>query len=187
MLGRISTRDGAMFDHDKRRLRYRYALALGIVSALPPGPGACVTVASRADRAFVATVLQGGTFEIEAGRLASAKAAARDVRDLGDGERHDYERADARLRAIAGSAGISFGTRLHPRFRQRLRALAKLSGQRFDDAFVADMEAISTTDGAAFARETEFGTDRDLRAFAAGMVRVVRRHAAALRAIRRKG
>ena len=53
------------------------ALALGMVSGIPPQPGPCATtVASRADRAFVATVLQGGTFEVEAGKHAAAKAAA---------------------------------------------------------------------------------------------------------------
>ena len=57
---------------------------------LLPVTANAIATASETDRAFVAKVSQGGTYEVEASRYAETKAVAQDVKDLAVTEVHDH-------------------------------------------------------------------------------------------------
>ena len=138
---------------------------------------------SAADRSFIAKVSQGGMFEVEAGKVASQKAARQDITDIGFTEVHDHELVGAKLRSIAGASGVQLGTALNAAFQKRLDRLNSLSGKDFDNAFIQEMDAIHAADGAAFAAEAKSGHNPALRAFAAETVLIVDRHLGALHAL----
>src|SRR5580698_9209335 len=57
--------------------------------------------ASNTDKAFVSKVSQGGRYEVEASRLALAKANAQNVKDLANTEVHDHELVGKKLKDIS--------------------------------------------------------------------------------------
>ncbi len=138
---------------------------------------------SAGDRAFIAKVSQGGMFEVEASQVATRKARAQNVIDVGVTEVHDHQLVGTKLSSIAASLGISFPATLNPSFQRRLDRLNGLSGAAFDRAYIEEMDAIHAIDVLAFADEARSGQNGALKAFAAETVLIVRRHIGALHAV----
>ena len=138
------------------------------------------------DKSFVATVSQGGAFEVRAGELAAEKGSTQDIKDQGTTETHDHKLVGEKLNTIAAANGIQVDSKLSVDFQKEISALKKLSGFEFDQAYLKDMEAIHAADGAAFAKEAKAGTNPELRDFAAETHRIVERHVGELKAIRPK-
>lgn len=137
---------------------------------------------SRTDAAFVASVSQGGMFEVDSSKLAMQKADAQDVKDLATYEAHDHELVGDKLRAIAANKGITLATELNPHFTKAMARLQGLSGPAFDNAYIAEMDTVHAADGAAFDKEARLANDPDLKAFAAETSLIVKRHIGALHA-----
>lgn len=138
--------------------------------------------ASDGDKAFVAKVSQGGMFEVEAGKLASTKAAAQDVRDFAVAEVHDHMLVGQNLKTVSGAEGISFSATLNDEFAGKLQKLSALSGPAFDAAYMSQMAALHDADGAAFAKVAVTGNSDAMRAFGAQTHRIVQRHIGAIHA-----
>lgn len=138
---------------------------------------------SADDRSFVATVSQGGAFEVRAGEIATEKGTTQDIKDQGATESHDHKLVGEKLNSIASANGIQIDAKLSVDFQKEISALKKLSGFEFDQAYLKDMEAIHAADGAAFAKEAKAGTNPQLRDFAAETHRIVVRHVGELKAI----
>ena len=164
------------------------ALFVSLVSAVAatvmlPLVSSAADMVSSADRAFVAKVSQGGMFEVALGRLAQTQGSRQDIRDQGATEAHDHMLVGAKLKAVAGDAGITFPSTLNVMFSQKLASLRALSGRAFDAEYLQAMKDIHAKDGAAFAKEAGDGTDPKLRAFASETHRIVLRHIGELGAI----
>jgi putative membrane protein len=140
-------------------------------------------VVSVADRTFIATVSQGGMFEVKAGQLGAEQGYAQDIKDQGATETHDHQLVGDKLKSIASDAGVQFPDTLNAQFQKELDDLKALSGPAFDNAYLRDMETIHVKDGAAFAAEAKSGTNPKLKAFAAETHRIVERHIGELRAV----
>ncbi len=138
---------------------------------------------SMADKTFVATVSQGGMFEVVASQLAKKKAFTQNVKDQANTEVHDHQLVGAKLMRILAMNGVQVPTALNARFTAKVQALAMLSGSAFDNAYVAQMKTIHAGDGAAFAKEATVGTNPALRRFAAETVLIVKRHIGSLNAV----
>jgi putative membrane protein len=138
---------------------------------------------SADDKSFVATVGQGGAFEVRAGEIAAEKGSTQDIKDQGSTESHDHKLVGEKLNAIVSANGIQIDSKLSADFQKEISALKKLSGLEFDQAYLKDMEAIHAADGAAFAKEAKGGTNPALRDFAAETHRIVERHIGELKAI----
>jgi putative membrane protein len=161
-----------------------FAALGGIVAAmLIPHASPAADMASAADRTFVAMVSQGGMFEVALGKVAQTQGSTQDIRDQGTTEVHDHLLVGAKLKAVAGAAGITFPSTLNSMFSHKLAALGALSGHAFDAAYLQTMGDIHAKDGAAFAKEAGGGTDSKLRAFAAETHRIVLRHIGEVNAI----
>jgi putative membrane protein len=137
---------------------------------------------SADDKTFVATVSQGGAFEVKAGEMAAGKGTTQDIKDQGATESHDHKLVGEKLKSIASANDIQIDAKLSADFQKEISALRKLSGFEFDQAYLADMEAVHAADGAAFAKEAKSGTNPALRDFAAETHRIVERHIGELKA-----
>ena len=154
-----------------------------IIFALALAGSANAAVPAPVDKTFVDKVSQGGMFEVEASKVAERKAVAQDVKDQATTEVHDHELVGAKLKAVAGKAGLTFPAKLDADFTKRVDALKAASGPAFDAAYLAEMDTIHDADGAAFAAEATDGADAGLKAFAAETHLIVERHIGALHAV----
>ena len=135
--------------------------------------------ASEADKTFVGKVSQGGAYEVEASKVAGARAGAPDVKDLALAEIHDHEGVNARLKKIAAATGIPVAAVLNSEFQQRLAKLKSASPADFDAAYIADMQQIHDKDEKLFAQEATEGSD-NFKTFAHETDLIVKRHIGAL-------
>ena len=124
---------------------------------------------------------QGGLYEVELGQLAEQQGAAQDtrdqvIRDQGNTAAHDHMPVAQALEAAADSAGVPLPSELNAEVKARLAEISAFKGERFDRAYVADMQEIHAGDGAAFLKESKQGGDPALKSFAAATYDVVRRH-----------
>ena len=138
---------------------------------------------SAADRVFIATVSQGGMFEVQAGQLAADQGSSQDIKDSGATEAHDHKLVGDRLASIAADAGITFPETLNADVTKELADLKSKTGSAFDASYLQDMEAIHAKDGAAFAKEAANGSNPKLKVFAAETHRIVLRHIGELKAL----
>ena len=138
--------------------------------------GRAASDASDQDKSFVAMVSQGGMYEVELGKVAEKQGMAQDIKDQGNTELHDHELVGKALKAAASDAGIDFSSDMNAEFKARLDKISAYSGQKFDDAYVADMKKIHAADGAAFLKESKKGSDPALKSFAAETYNIVQRH-----------
>ena len=131
---------------------------------------------SEADKAFVAKVSQGGMYEVELAKVAETKATTQDLKDQANTESHDHQLVGGKLQTILEKNGMEFPKVLNAEFQARLDKMNALATDKFDAAYVEDMQKIHAADGAAFAKEAQEGTNADLKAFAAETHRIVERH-----------
>jgi len=157
-------------------------LLLALSSTLPL---LAQTSASDTDKAFVAKVSQGGSYEVEASQLAIHKAVAQDVKDLAFTEVHDHELVNKELKAISESEHVPIAPTLNADFQLKLAHLRSLSGGDFDEAYLLEMSTIHDKDEKLFAQEAIDGSG-PYKTFAAKTDRIVKRHIGALHAIEPK-
>jgi putative membrane protein len=149
--------------------------ALSAVSCISMGQ----TPAQSTDSIFVGKVSQGGMYEVEASKLAERRAQAPDVKDLAVTEVHDHDGVNARLKKLAGAAGISVAAELNPELQQRLAKLSAASAGDFDKSYIEDMKQIHDMDEKLFAQEAKDGTG-GFKLFAHQTDMIVKRHIGAL-------
>ena len=133
------------------------------------------------DRAFVGKVSQGGMYEVEASKLAMARATAPDVKDQATTEVHDHELVNQRLKQIATRAGIPVSGTLNAEFQERLAKLKVVPASDFDQAYITDMQQIHDKDEKLFAQEAQEGSEA-FKLFAHQTDLIVKRHIGALNA-----
>lgn len=114
--------------------------------------------ASDADRAFVAKVSQGGLYEVEAGKVASARGSAPVIKDFGVLESHDHEGVNAGLKRVASSTGVAITPGLNAEFSARLAKLKAVPQDQFDAFYLNDMKAIHNKDEGLFVQESQEGS-----------------------------
>ena len=163
-------------------LRIRGLTGLVAFAIVSPGVALAAMQPSAADRTFVATVSEGGLFEVSASRLATTKAAAADVRDFAVAEVHDHGLVGDKLKTISARLSVTMVPRLGAEFQARLDRLKARSGRAFDVTYMSEMAQVHGKDGAAFAAEASGGSAPELKAFAAETHVIVLRHLGAIHA-----
>ncbi len=157
-------------------------LLSGLLAGVTVQAAQAADAMSAADKRFVATVSQGGMFEVQAGTAAADQGSTQVIKDQGNTEAHDHKLVGDKLNAIASDAGMTLPDSLNASFQKQLDDLKALSGTRFDSTYLQEMEAVHAKDGAAFAAEAKNGTNPKLRAFAAETHKIVESHIGELRA-----
>jgi putative membrane protein len=153
-------------------------ISAAVVILTMPALSVSLAAPASADLTFVASVSQGGRYEVEASKLAEKRATAADVKDIASTEVHDHEMVNAKLKQLAQAAGIPIASELNSMFKERLATLAA-SGSGFDAAYIEDMKQIHDKDEKLFAKEAMEGSS-DLKTFAHETDLIVKRHIGAL-------
>lgn len=148
-----------------------------------PAPAAPQTTPQQAvvrldDFEFVAKATAGNRYEIEAARIAVAKATGPKVKDLAGMLVKDHGEILEDLAKAAREAGVSLPAEAKPDAdkRARLDALAAKSGAGFDALFVADMKKAHDDSLALLTVYMQVGKNPKLQAWAAKWLPTVQRH-----------
>jgi putative membrane protein len=124
-------------------------VALALVSAAPAAlaetqkPTTTGTMAapkaSKADQAFIKKAIEGNLAEVKIGQLGQQKGASAEVKTFGQMLATDHGAANDKAMAAAQAAGVSPPTAPSSKQQKTYDSLAKLSGEKFDQRFAADM------------------------------------------------
>jgi len=145
---------------------------VGLVSAIAQESAHRMT----ADTNFATKAAQGGMAEVKLGQLAEQHAQNADVKAFGQRMVTDHTKANDELKAIAGRKGITLPSDIDAKDQATYDRLSKLNGAAFDKAYMRDMVSDHRTDVAEFRRESEHGTDADIKGFAAKTLPTLEEH-----------
>ncbi len=141
-------------------------------------------MATAADKTFVHKVGLGGMFEVDSSKLALEKAQSQQVKDFAANEVKEHTEVGDKLKTVATEMGIDVPAQRDEKFQKMYDALNAKSGGDFEALYLKDMKAIHHTDGGLFAKESETTKNADMKAFASETVGIVKRHIAALQAMK---
>lgn len=148
-------------------------------SAPPARDGASAARATvgldRSDRKFVEEAAHGGMAEVELGRLAQQRAADSQVKAFGERMVVDHGKANDELMQLVSARGLQLPEpdRGHMKDAERL---GKLSGSKFDMAYMKHMLDDHKKDVAAFQKASRSAKDPEIRAFAAKTLPTLQAH-----------
>jgi len=95
--------------------------------------------ASKADQAFIKKAIEGNLAEVKIGQLGQQKGASAEVKTYGQMLVTDHGAANDKAMAAAQAAGVTPPTAPSTKQQKTYDSLAKLSGEKFDQRFAADM------------------------------------------------
>lgn len=161
------------------------AVALPATAASPalaeraaPAPHAVTQqpVPDISDADFLAQAAQANRFEIVSGQLAKQRARSRVVRTLARMFVKDHTKALAAGAAVAAKLGITPPAGLNPQQQATVDLLARLSGRRFDRAWLRAQLAAHVQAVALHLRGALNGDTQDVRTLAILALPVVSQH-----------
>lgn len=113
--------------------------------------------ASMQDKDFLREAGQGGMFEIQAGQLASQKGNSADVKQFGQMMVTDHTQLNEQMQPVFSAAGVKPPSGLNGKDKKELAKLQGLSGDAFDQEYVACMLKDHKADKKAFQSEAANG------------------------------
>ena len=125
---------------------------------------------------FVTKAAVGGMAEVKLGQLATQKASNSDVKAFGQQMVDDHGKANNELKSLAGSKGITLPTDLDAKHQATYDRLSKLDGAAFDHAYVQEMLSDHREDVSEFRKESQSGSDADVKAWAAKTLPTLEHH-----------
>lgn len=131
---------------------------------------------SSADKKFVMEAAQGGMAEVKLGQLATQKASSDQVKQFGQKMIDDHTKANDELKSLAERKGITLPTDMDSKDQSRYDRLNKLSGAEFDRAYMREMERDHGKDVAEFKRESQRGSDPELKDWASKTLSTLQEH-----------
>jgi putative membrane protein len=146
-------------------------------SALGAGPAATAQRLAAVDLSFAGTAAANDMYEVEAGRLAVAKAANAQVRSYGQMLVDHHTMSSNELLPLLRARGVAPPAALPADKQAKLAQLSRLSGAEFDRAFIR-MAGVQDHQTAIqlFDQYSRNGTDRDLMGFATKTLPTLRSH-----------
>jgi putative membrane protein len=152
-------------------------LAVGLLALAPAfAQSGSANRLAGADHTFVTKAAEGGLAEVQLGNLAKDKATNPDVKTFGQQMVDDHSKANDELKTLASSKGITLPAEPDAKQKAEHDRLSKLSGAEFDREYMRLMVSDHRTDVAEFRRESEHGTDADVKAFAAKTLPTLEHH-----------
>ena len=120
----------------------------------------------RADQKFVEEAAAGGLKEIEFGRIAADKANDPVVKQFGERMVRDHGDANKKLMEVAQARGVVTPPKLGSSDQRMLDKLAKMSGDKFDRAYLDAMVKDHQRDIKDIRKELKSGKDAEVKKFA---------------------
>jgi putative membrane protein len=114
----------------------------------------------NASKAFIEDAGKGNLWEVQVGQLAEHKATNPDVRKFGATLNSDHGNATRQASLAAQALGVTPpATALDPKHQAKYDRLSKLSGDKFDSAFIDAMIKDHQEDIAKYEKQAAMGTD----------------------------
>jgi putative membrane protein len=150
-------------------------VSAALMSALPAAIAAAKDQ-SKPDQAFVDEAARGGKMEVDLGRLAEQNASDAKVKQFGARMVKDHTKLNNELAAVAKSIGLTVPTALSAEQQTEYAKLAKLSGTKFDKAYMDLMVKDHTNDLAAFQKEEAATQNPKLKGAVAKAIPIIQEH-----------
>jgi putative membrane protein len=128
------------------------------------------------DTAFVEKAARGGLAEVELGQLAVQKASSQEVKEFAQRMVDDHTKANEQLKQVAAQEHIDLPQQPNAKDKATKARLEKLSGERFDKAYMNDMVKDHQKDVAEFERESKMAKDPGVKSFAEQTLPTLRDH-----------
>jgi putative membrane protein len=122
--------------------------------------------AKNPDSDFAKKASMDGMVEVQLGNLAQQQGASDSVKQFGTKMAQDHAKANDELKQIASGKGIDLPASLDKKHQSEVHHFTKLSGAKFDKAYMDHMVGDHKKDIADFKKEASSGKDADLRAYA---------------------
>jgi putative membrane protein len=159
------------------------ALSVLIATSLLIGIDAKAQGLSAEEQKFVKKAAAGGLAEVKLSQLANERATDPKVRDFAKQMVIDHTQANNELQPIAESNKIPVPTRLQGDHQVAYKHLEKLSGKKFDAAYVKIMVTDHDETVTAFEDASSKAKDPSLKAFIDKTLPVLRQHKEHIHAI----
>jgi len=134
---------------------------------------------------FMKDAAQGGMAEVQLGKLAEQKSKDPEIKKFAQMMVTDHTAAGNDLKALATKKNFTLPTDIGSH-KSTYDKLNGLSGTDFDKAYVDDMVSDHEEDVEAFQKQADHSTDPEVKAFAAKVLPVVKKHLDAIKAIKAK-
>ncbi|MGA8478892.1 MAG: DUF4142 domain-containing protein [Chthoniobacterales bacterium] len=131
---------------------------------------------SKQDQAFVDEAARGGKMEVDLGRLAEQNASNPKVKQFGARMVKDHTSLNSDLSTVAKSVGLTVPTALAAEQQTEYAKLSKLSGTKFDEAYMDLMVKDHTGDLAAFQKEEGATQNPNLKRAVAKAIPIIQEH-----------
>ena len=159
----------------KRNLVPTVLLAL-VATSLLIGVGAQGQGLSAEEQQFVKKAAAGGLAEVKLSELAQDRASDAKVKDFAAQMVTDHTQANNELKPIAEANKVSVPTRLQGESEVAYKRLEKLSGSKFDAAYIKVMVSDHDKTVSAFEDASSKVKNPDLKAFIDKTLPVLRQH-----------
>jgi putative membrane protein len=151
------------------------AIACAVLGTLPVANAASKDHSPQ-DQTFVNAAARGGKWEVELCKVAQQNASSPDVKEFGAKMVTDHTRLNTELGSVAAAIGLTVPTDLSPKQEAEYARLSKLSGTKFDKAYIDLMVKAHTGDLAAFRQEEAATQNQELKKAVASAILVVKEH-----------
>lgn len=132
---------------------------------------------NRGDQKIVADLARANLAEIDAGKLALSRAQDPRIKAYAQQMIDDHTRALNDVTALAQEKGVNLPTEPDAKQKSMARALGKLSGARFDKAYLTQAGVRDHTNvHKALMKHRQQARDQDLKALVAKMLPTVEQH-----------
>jgi len=144
------------------------AMILGCAAVLSAPLLLHAATLSRTDARFIKTAAIANMTEAHLGQMAEAQAAGQGVKDFGQRLSDDHTKAYEGLTELANKTGETIPKGIG--HEAEIAQLARLKGNRFDSAFLADEVHSDRTAIAEFRNEARHGENADIKTWAQNMI-----------------
>ena len=131
-----------------------------------------------ADQKFIKTALMGNMYEVEAGKLAAARATSPEVKNFGQKLMDDHQKANEELKPIAVTKNVEIPAALDKKHQGMIDDLSKYSGADFDSQYMAMMAKDHKKDVEAYKKEVGKSEDPQVKGYASKTLGVIEQHLA---------
>lgn len=131
---------------------------------------------SSSDYKFIKEAAAGGMAEVQLGQIARDRATDPAVKQFADRMVKDHTDADKQLTQIATEKGATLPNEIPASEKRETDRLLKLSGAKFDRAYMEHMVRDHKTDVKEFEREAKKASDPDVQSWAAKTLPTLQDH-----------
>ncbi len=165
---------------------FRFCCAAATCCMLLVQSGSAASLSSS-DKDFMKDAAEGGLAEVTLAKLALTKVSRPDLKMFAQQMITDHSKANDQLKQVAGSKNYKLPTGPGLKNDALKTRLQVLSGQDFEMAYINAMVDDHKNDVQEFQKESESGTDSDVKSFASQTLPILKEHLDMIASIQSKG